>query len=85
MKSRSPSSAKTRGSASVSGAGRPARASSSLDLGELLAHLRERAVEVGPVESDGGRAALHLARLKQAGERLGNIVEDARAPLLLAS
>ena len=83
MKSRSPSS---REHARV-GLGLGRRAAGALELGvelaELLAHLRERAVEVGPVEPDGGRAALHLARVEQPGQRLGHVVEDARAALLL--
>ncbi len=48
-----------------------------LDLRDLLAHLGERPLDVGPVESDRGRSALHLARVKQAGEGLRYVVEDA--------
>ena len=83
MKSRSPSSAKTRGSGSVSGRGATRAGELGLDLGELLPHLRERAVEIGPVEADGGGAPLHLPRLEQPGQRLRHVVEDAGAPLLL--
>ena len=54
-----------------------------LQLAELLAHLRERPGEVGPVVADRGRAALDLARLEQRGKRLGDVVEDPLAPLLL--
>ena len=54
-----------------------------LELGDLLPHLRERALEIGPVEPDRRCAALHLAGVEQAGKRLGHVVEDAGAPLLL--
>ena len=54
-----------------------------LQLAELLAHLGERALEVGPVEAGGDRAALQLARLHERGERAGHVVEDAGAPFLL--
>ena len=54
-----------------------------LDLGELLSHLRERAFEIRPVEPGRGRPPLHLARVEQAGERFGHVMEDAGATLLL--
>ena len=47
-----------RGPARVSGAGRPARPSSTSSSASLLAHLRDRTLEVGPVVADGGRATL---------------------------
>ena len=54
-----------------------------LQLAELLAHLRERPFEVGPVEPGRDRAALQLPRLQQPRQRRGHVVEDAGAALLL--
>src|SRR5262249_43333216 len=52
-------------------------------LGELLAGLRQRPGDVGPVVPDGGGAALHLAGMEKRRERAWNVVEDALAALLL--
>ena len=83
MNRRSPISDSTRAVRLGLGRG-PAR---PLDLGEqlveLLAHLRDRPVEFRPVVADRGRAPLGLARLQQRGQRLGHVVEDAAAALLL--
>ena len=54
-----------------------------LQLGELFPHLRQRPGDVGPVVSDRGCSALDLACLQERGKRLGNVVEDPLAPLLL--
>ena len=54
-----------------------------VELVELLAQLRERACEIRPVVADGRRAPLHLAGLEQRRKRLGDVVEDPLAALLL--
>ena len=54
-----------------------------LELAELLAHLRERALEVGPVEAGGDRAPLQLPRLQERRQRRGHVVEDPLPALLL--
>ena len=82
MKRRSPSSASTARSGSLSGAGRPARPARR-GARRLLAHLGGRAFEVGPVVADRGRATLDLAREQERGKRLRHVVEDALAALLL--
>ena len=55
-----------------------------LQLGELVLEVGERAVEVRVLEPDRRRPPLHLARVQQRGQRVGDVVEDAFAPLLLA-
>ena len=82
MKSRSPSSASTRRSGSVSDADDPCARLPRAAL-ELLADLRHGAVEVRPVVADRRGTALDLARAQQGRERLGDVVEHALAPLLL--
>ena len=54
-----------------------------LELAELLADLRERPVEVGPVEAGGDGAALQLPGLQERRQRRGHVVEDPLAALLL--
>ena len=79
VKRRSPSSAATRAVGLGLGRG-PAGA---LDLGEqlveLLAHLRDRPVEVGPVVADRRRATLRLARVEQ--RRAATRARRGRSPL----
>ncbi len=53
-----------------------------LELGELLAHVLERAGEIRVVEADGRGAPLHLAREERRGQRLRDVVEHALAALL---
>ncbi len=52
-------------------------------LGQLLVEVAERAGQVRVVEADCGRAALSLSRQEERRQVLGNVVEDARAALLL--
>ena len=54
-----------------------------LQLLDFLRDLRQRTFEVGPVEADGRRAPLHLARVEQRGQGLRHVVEDALALFLL--
>ena len=53
-------------------------------LGELVLEIGERTVDVRVLEADRGGAALHLAGVEKRRQRLGHVVEDAFAPLLLA-
>ena len=80
--STSPSSAATRASGSVSGAGR--RRQLGAQLAQLVVEVGERAGEVGVLEADRLRAQLRLARVEQRGQRLGHVVEDPLAALVLA-
>src|SRR5262245_18359943 len=62
---------------------RPRALDLTAKLLDLLAHLRERPVEIGPVEADRRGAALELARVEERRQRFGHMVEDALALLLL--
>src|SRR5262249_61942182 len=62
---------------------RPRALELTAKLLDLLAHLRERPVEIGPVEADRRGAALELARVEERRQRFGHMVEDALALLLL--
>ena len=55
-----------------------------LQLAQLVVEVGDRAVDVRVLEADRLRALLHLARVEQRRQRLGHVVEDALAPLLLA-
>ena len=51
-------------------------------LGRLLGDLRERAVDVGPVEADLRRLALPVRGVGERGHATGDAVEHGGAPLL---
>ena len=82
-KSTSPSSSKTCGCGSVSGAGSPPP-ELGLQLAHLVVEVRDRALDVRILEADGAGATLHLAGIQQRRQRVGDVVEDALALLLLA-
>ena len=83
VKSRSPSSSVDR----VGRAPSRGRAARSRELGrelrQLLAHLRERRLRGRASRSRPRGPPLHLARVQEPGQRLGHVVEDALAALLL--
>ena len=83
MKRRSPTSCATFASGLGLGARLARPRDLRLELAELLAHLRERPLEVGPVEAGRDRAALQLARLQERRQRRGHVVEDPLPALLL--
>src|SRR5207249_8423302 len=56
----------------------------SLELRELVLQIGKRTLEIRIFEADRCGATLHLARLEQRRQRLGNVVEDALAPFVLA-
>src|SRR5438105_9319906 len=66
------------------GLGLPRGVERLLQLAQLVFEIGERACRVRVLEVDRGRATLHLPREEQRGERLGNVVEDPGAALLLA-
>src|SRR5262249_3579389 len=55
-----------------------------LELADFVLQIGERACEIGVLEADRLRALLDLARVENARERLGDVVEDPLAPFLLA-
>src|SRR5439155_1309098 len=55
-----------------------------LELAQLVVEIGNRALDVRVLEADRFGALLHLARIEQRRERLGNVVEDPLAPFLLA-
>ena len=54
-----------------------------LQLAKLVVEIGERPVRVRVLEVDRRRAALELARVEQRGQRLGDVVEDPFAALVV--
>ncbi len=54
------------------------------ELAQLVVEVGERAGEIGVLEADASRPLLHFARVEQRRQRLGDVVEDPLAPLVLA-
>ncbi len=67
-----------------SSARRSSEPRSSGQLTQLVLKIGERTVDVRILEADRLRALLELARVQQGRQRLGHVMEDAFAPLLLA-
>ena len=61
----------------------PGLCESLCKLAHLVLEVRERTRNVRVLEVDRRSALLHLARIEQGGERVRNVVEHARASLLL--
>ena len=76
VKRRSPTSAATAGSGSVSGAGRPARPTSASSSSSSSSHLRDRPLETRPVVPGRSGPALHLPGVQESRKRRGDVVED---------
>ena len=55
-----------------------------LELAHLVVEVGERTFDVRVLEADGPCALLHLSRMQERRQRLGNVVEHALAPFLLA-
>src|SRR5689334_3535101 len=54
-----------------------------MELAKLVVEIGERALDVRVLEAHRPRALLQLARIEQRRQRLGNVVEDPVASLLL--
>jgi len=61
----------------------PRRRDRLLQLAQLVVEIGERARRVGVLEVDRCRPTLELPRVEQGGQRLGDVVEDPLAALLL--